>query len=119
MDIYDNKAYKEAFFSTFAWLPVIYVALFVLRFVLITIFSPLLRLFGSPISMNEIAFVSFAGLRGALSLIMVQTVVSLPAPESDDSDAVANHLKVIVNQTLGTANPFMGIASMQDIKTQA
>ncbi|GMH41236.1 hypothetical protein BSKO_09146 [Bryopsis sp. KO-2023] len=84
VDIYQDKTFSSAFVTTFMWVPVIYVAIFAFRFALITLFSPLLRLFRAPISFKAIIFVSFAGLRGSLSLIMAQTVVTLPHPPKDD-----------------------------------
>eukprot|EP01025_Chloroclados_australasicus_P022893 TRINITY_DN23409_c1_g1_i7.p1 TRINITY_DN23409_c1_g1~~TRINITY_DN23409_c1_g1_i7.p1 ORF type:complete len:1503 (-),score=153.99 TRINITY_DN23409_c1_g1_i7:350-4858(-) len=55
--------------------PIIYIIMFVLRGLAILIFSPLLQALRQPISLPGVAFVTWAGLRGALCLIMAQTVV--------------------------------------------
>ena len=57
-------------------LPVIYVALNLLRFILTVAFRPLFIAVRGDINTREAVFVSAAGLRGSVSLIMGQAVVT-------------------------------------------
>jgi NhaP-type Na+/H+ and K+/H+ antiporter len=56
-------------------LPVIFVILTVVRFVLIILFRPVYIAVGGDISFKETIFITAAGLRGSASLIMGQAVV--------------------------------------------
>lgn len=57
-------------------LPIIYIILNILRFVLTLAFRPLFILFRGDLSFAECAFVAGAGLRGSVSLIMGQALVT-------------------------------------------
>jgi NhaP-type Na+/H+ or K+/H+ antiporter len=57
-------------------LPVLYVILMLLRFILTVVFRPVYMSAGGDMSMRECAFVCVAGLRGAASLIMGSAVVT-------------------------------------------
>lgn len=71
-------------------LPVIYVSSFILRWLLMCLTFPVLKLLGAeePLNGVERVFATVGGLRGALSLILAQTVVA------DESDTDKLHKRV-------------------------
>jgi len=60
------------FFST---LPLIYIAIFVIRLLGMVLVSPLLKVLGASLSAKTCTFATFGGLRGALCLILVQNMI--------------------------------------------
>lgn len=81
-------------------LPLIYIAIFVFRFGEIAVFEPILSLVGSPLTWNEIGFITVAGLRGAdMALILAQIIIQYQFPDSPDitEERVINHIFIINN----------------------
>jgi len=60
------------FLSTLWRFPLVYVFMFLIRFLLMAIFRPLFKITRQDLSFKEIAFACVAGLRGSVSLIMAQ-----------------------------------------------
>ena len=77
---------KDAWTSIFAWLPGVYVGIFLLRFMEIAIVAPIVGYFGYKLRLNEIVFIALAGLRGALALILAQELLQYEFPEEEDND---------------------------------
>ena len=75
---------------TFWKLPLIYLAMMVVRGLCICLLNPIFRLAGSHMSAGEILFSTVGGLRGAISLILAQMLVtqSQPNPEQKDQQRV-------------------------------
>jgi hypothetical protein len=72
----DATASEVAGFEVALWmLPIIYIILTLLRFVLVAAFRPLYLAAGGDIGVRETVFITMAGLRGSASLIMGQAVV--------------------------------------------
>jgi NhaP-type Na+/H+ or K+/H+ antiporter len=57
-------------------IPVIYLAMMLIRTGCTALFNPLFSVLGEPLSWQEILFVGWAGLRGSVSLIMVSAFVA-------------------------------------------
>ncbi|BDA42347.1 probable Na(+)/H(+) antiporter NhaH at N-terminal half [Coccomyxa sp. Obi] len=68
-----------AFAGTLWRFPLVYLIIFIVRFLLICLFRPLFRLSRQDLPFTEIAFATVAGLRGSVSLILTQAVVVDPA----------------------------------------
>eukprot|EP00878_Enallax_costatus_P032705 GHUV01035962.1.p1 GENE.GHUV01035962.1~~GHUV01035962.1.p1 ORF type:complete len:295 (+),score=35.57 GHUV01035962.1:136-1020(+) len=62
--------------TTLTALPVILIAMFGLRWALISIEAPLLSIMGHGLSWQEVLFSTVGGLRGGLALILAQTVIA-------------------------------------------
>ncbi len=60
------------FLSTLWRFPLVYVFMFLIRFLLMAVFRPLFKITRQDLSFKEIAFACVAGLRGSVSLIMAQ-----------------------------------------------
>ena len=82
-------------FQRTAWsyvaIPLIYVFMLVFRCLCVALFNPLFRALGEGLSPAEIFFIGFAGLRGAVSLIMVSafaTGTRLTNSSPDESSLV-------------------------------
>ena len=60
------------FLSTLWRFPLVYLFMFIVRFVLLVAFRPLFKLTRQDLSFREIAFACVAGLRGSVSLILAQ-----------------------------------------------
>jgi len=67
------------FLSTLWRFPLVYIFMFLIRFLLMAIFRPLFKITRQDLSFKEIAFACVAGLRGSVSLIMAQARVRPPA----------------------------------------
>lgn len=70
-----------------AWkLPMIYIAVFALRFVAIVVLNPVLRAVGAGdlLTLKSSVFATVGGLRGGLSLILAQTIVVLQEAEPSE-----------------------------------
>jgi NhaP-type Na+/H+ or K+/H+ antiporter len=67
---------SEAALLTLKCLPAIIIAMFGLRWILMTLESPLLSLVGPRLSWQEVVFSALGGLRGGLALILAQTVLA-------------------------------------------
>ncbi|CAD7700965.1 unnamed protein product [Ostreobium quekettii] len=74
----------STFYETVMFLPVIYVVIFILRYWLIYLISPILNLSSAKLSWRDVTFVCMAGLRGTVSLILVQEVVTHSSPHQSD-----------------------------------
>lgn len=57
-------------------LPLIYIFMFVFRFLLTAAFQPLFKVFLGDVSWRELVFATVGGLRGSVSLILAQAVVT-------------------------------------------
>lgn len=75
---------------TFWRLPLIYLAMLLIRCICICLLNPIFRLAGSHMSAGEIVFSTVGGLRGAISLILAQMLVTQlsPNPEAKDQQRV-------------------------------
>lgn len=62
--------------STIWRLPLIYIFMFIVRFVLTALFRPMFRIFLGDLTWRELLFATSAGLRGSVSLILAQAVVT-------------------------------------------
>ncbi|KAK9819620.1 hypothetical protein WJX72_000338 [[Myrmecia] bisecta] len=56
-------------------LPLVWLVMFAIRFVLLGIFQPLFRVMRSKLSLRDMIFTTAAGLRGSISLILASAVV--------------------------------------------
>lgn len=74
----------DAWSTIFAWLPAVYVGIFLLRFLEIAAVTPLIGLMGARLKLNEIVFIALAGLRGALALILAQELLQYEFEEGKD-----------------------------------
>lgn len=83
---------------TFWRLPLIYAAILLVRGLCICLLNPLFRLAGSHMSPGEILFSTVGGLRGAISLILAQMLVTQfePNPEEKDSQQVQAQVRSLV-----------------------
>lgn len=81
-----EQSHLSTIWMVFGWLPLIYVAIFVFRFLEIALFSPLLKLMGAELKWSEMTFISLAGLRGALALILAQTLLQYEMSSDGKSD---------------------------------
>lgn len=73
-------------------IPCIFVAMIIIRTTCIALFNPLFRALGEGLAPREIVFVGWAGMRGAVSLIMVSAFASGSRPmfeEGQGSSAAA------------------------------
>ncbi len=65
--------------STTAWsyagIPLVYVFMFLVRGLCITLFNPLFRFAGEMLSWRQILFVTWSGLRGSVSLILISDIM--------------------------------------------
>lgn len=64
-------------------LPAIILAMFGLRWILMTIEAPLLSLVGPALNWKEVLFSALGGLRGGLALILAQTVLATHGTSQD------------------------------------
>ena len=62
--------------STLWRFPLVYLVMFAVRFVLIVLFKPAFRLLRADMSFMDITFATGAGLRGSVSLIMAQGLIT-------------------------------------------
>ena len=67
------------FLSTLWRFPLVYLFMFIVRFVLLVAFRPLFKLTRQDLSFREIAFACVAGLRGSVSLILAQVHIIVQA----------------------------------------
>jgi len=58
---------------SYAAIPLIWLFMLIIRTACITMFNPLFRVFGEGLTIPEIVFTGWSGLRGSLSLIMVSS----------------------------------------------
>ena len=88
--LYEAEGSWRALVVTFWKLPLIYLAMMVVRGLCICLLNPIFRLAGSHMSAGEILFSTVGGLRGAISLILAQMLVtqSQPNPEQRDQQRV-------------------------------
>jgi len=87
----------RAFTGTLWRFPLVYLFIFIVRFLLICLFRPLFRLSRQDLPFKEIAFATVAGLRGSVSLILTQAVVVDPATRSHDAQTtVCRNLVCII-----------------------
>lgn len=79
VELYEESHFR-VMWMVFGWLPIIYIVIFAFRFLEIAMFSPLLKLMGAELKWSETTFISLAGLRGALALILAQTLLQYEIP---------------------------------------
>lgn len=84
-DLFDGPN-EDAWTTILGWLPGVYVGIFVLRFLEIAVVSPIVGLFGFKLNLQEMIFMSLAGLRGALALILAQELLQYEFPDQEDND---------------------------------
>ena len=73
-----GAALKQGFlavWATFWRLPLIYLAIFIVRFLSVAALAPLLRLSGTHLTFGGQIVSTLAALRGGISLILAQTLV--------------------------------------------
>lgn len=73
---------------SYAAIPAIYAFMLAVRTVCVALFTPVFRAVGEALSLQEIAFVGWSGLRGSVSLIMLSAfnsgnVAGAPLPEQE------------------------------------
>ena len=78
--------------STLWRLPLIYLAMFIARFVLTTMFRPMFKIFLGDMGWKETTFATAAGLRGSVSLILAQAVVTDEQAATNDKNRVSPQL---------------------------
>jgi NhaP-type Na+/H+ or K+/H+ antiporter len=78
----------SAFTGTLWRFPLVYLFIFIVRFLLICVFRPLFCLSRQDLSFKEIGFATVAGLRGSVSLILTQAVVVDPGTRDTDAQGV-------------------------------
>ncbi len=84
----DEGTHGAVFWAMGLTLPLIYISLTLIRGVLIASFTPLIRLLsGSDIDLGwkGVVFATIGGLRGSVSLILAQTVLTLQAESAGDT----------------------------------
>lgn len=93
--LYEQEGSWHALVVTFWKLPLIYLAMMAVRGLCICLLNPIFRLAGSHMSVGEILFSTVGGLRGAISLILAQMLVtqSHPNPEQRDQQRVQAQVK--------------------------
>ena len=79
-----SQGQLAAFTGTLWRFPLVYLIIFIVRFLLICLFRPLFRLSRQDLPFKEIAFATVAGLRGSVSLILTQAVVIDPGTRNTD-----------------------------------
>lgn len=84
-DLFDGDD-ADAWSTIFAWLPAVYVGIFLLRFLEIAAVTPLVGLLGARLKINEIVFIALAGLRGALALILAQELLQYEFEHDPEND---------------------------------
>lgn len=90
-----------AFTGTLWRFPLVYLIIFIVRFLLICLFRPLFRLSRQDLPFMEIAFATVAGLRGSVSLILTQAVVVDPSTRSGGPEVTVRqlfHIDIIFNE---------------------
>lgn len=89
----------EAALLTVKCLPAIIIAMFALRWLLMTVEAPLLSLVGPRLTWQEVAFSALGGLRGGLALILAQTVLASHGATKDPqlkvNDAVWSVIRML------------------------
>lgn len=81
--LYETSGSWHALVVTFWKLPLIYLAMMVVRGLCICLLNPIFRLAGSHMSAGEILFSTVGGLRGAISLILAQMLVTQSHPNAE------------------------------------
>ena len=84
--LYEAQGNWTALWVTFWKLPLIYLAMMVVRGLCICLLNPIFRLAGSHMSASEILFSTVGGLRGAISLILAQMLVTQSHPDEEQRD---------------------------------
>lgn len=72
--------------STLWRFPLVYLVMFAVRFVLIVLFAPLFKLLRAGLSWMDIIFATVAGLRGSVSLIMAQGLITDHDARTQEAD---------------------------------
>ena len=72
----EASSHSAVLASTIWRLPLIYIFMFIARFILTALFRPMFKVFLGDISWRELTFATAAGLRGSVSLILAQAVVT-------------------------------------------
>lgn len=78
-----KDGYAATLMLTSKCLPAIIVAMFGLRWTLMTFEAPLLSLVGPALNWKEVLFSALGGLRGGLALILAQTVLAAHGTTQD------------------------------------
>ena len=73
--LYGDKSFRYTQASDLARLIILYLLVFVVRFVMITFFYPVLSRIGIRCSWNESLFMTFGGLRGAVSIALALSLL--------------------------------------------
>ncbi|KAK9789036.1 hypothetical protein WJX73_003859 [Symbiochloris irregularis] len=82
----DANGQSAVLASTIWRFPLIYLVLFAVRFLLILLFSPLFKVLRSQMTFKEIIFATAAGLRGSVSLILAQGLISDADARTENPD---------------------------------
>eukprot|EP00210_Caulerpa_lentillifera_P005532 g5291.t1 len=99
-DLFEDSN-THALSTILAWLPGVYIGIFLLRFLEIAAVAPVIGLLGSSrLKINEIIFISLAGLRGALALILAQELLQYEFPHDDNPDRFKQEKKVRAQSAL-------------------
>ena len=94
-ELYKTAGSWHALLITFWRLPLIYLAMMVVRCLCICLLNPIFRLAGSHMSPGEVVFATVGGLRGAISLVLAQVLVTQanPNPEQKDQQRVTAQVR--------------------------
>ena len=97
----ENSSHSAVLASTIWRLPLIYIFMFVARFILTALFKPMFKVFLGDISWRELLFATAAGLRGSVSLILAQAVVTdeLAGRTGDNAVGFVLHVDFYIGYT--------------------
>lgn len=86
--------------------------MFVARFILTALFKPMFKVFLGDISWRELLFATAAGLRGSVSLILAQAVVTdeLAGRTGDNAVGFVLHVDFYVGYTCDEEEEGSGLA---------
>ena len=90
----ENSSHGAVLASTIWRLPLIYIFMFIARFILTALFKPMFKVFLGDISWRELVFATAAGLRGSVSLILAQAVVTDELAGRTGDNAVSSKCSV-------------------------
>lgn len=105
--LYKEEGNARAILITFWRLPLVYLALILVRGLCICLLNPIFRLAGSHMSFGEIMFTTVGGLRGAIALILAQILVQQAFPDNVKTEEarVTAQVKQYDWKIANTANP--------------
>lgn len=85
-DLFHDETTRDGLLTILVWLPSVYVGIFLLRFLEIAVVAPIVGMCGFKLKLNEMVFISLAGLRGALALILAEDLLQYEFLENPNND---------------------------------